>query len=82
MPILPELILTAGAIVLMMVAAFTGRRGSGLTSWASVGAPLSATVAPTSRATASQLVTPPLRRPAKAATIISAIAPTVRISSG
>ena len=29
MPILPELILTVGALVLMMVAAFTGRRGSG-----------------------------------------------------
>ena len=28
-PILPELILTIGAIVLMMVAAFVGRRGVG-----------------------------------------------------
>jgi NADH-quinone oxidoreductase subunit N len=45
MPILPELILTAGAIVLMMVAAFTGRRGSGLTSWASVALLVAATVA-------------------------------------
>ena len=35
-PILPELILTVGAIVLMMVAAFLGRRGSALCSWASV----------------------------------------------
>jgi NADH-quinone oxidoreductase subunit N len=35
-PILPELILTIGSIVLMMVAAFLGRRGSALTSWASV----------------------------------------------
>jgi NADH-quinone oxidoreductase subunit N len=35
-PILPELILTAGSIVLMMVAAFLGRRGSALCSWASV----------------------------------------------
>ncbi len=35
-PILPELILTAGAVVLMMVAAFLGRRGSALCSWASV----------------------------------------------
>jgi NADH-quinone oxidoreductase subunit N len=35
-PILPELILTVGAIVLMMVAAFMGRRGSALCSWASV----------------------------------------------
>ena len=32
----PEILLTAGAVVLMMVAAFMGRRGSGLTSWASV----------------------------------------------
>ena len=35
-PILPELILTIGAIVLMMVAAFMGKRGSSLCSWASV----------------------------------------------
>ena len=35
-PILPELILTVGAIVLMMVAAFLGKRGSSLCSWASV----------------------------------------------
>ena len=35
-PILPELILTVGAIVLMMVAAFLGRRGSSLCTWASV----------------------------------------------
>ncbi len=35
-PILPELILTIGAIVLMMVAAFLGRRGSSLCSWASI----------------------------------------------
>ena len=35
-PILPELILTAGAIVLMMVAAFLGKRGSALCSWTSV----------------------------------------------
>jgi NADH-quinone oxidoreductase subunit N len=45
MPILPELILTVGALVLMMVAAFTGRRGGGLTSWASVGLLVAATVA-------------------------------------
>ena len=44
-PILPELILTAGAILLMMVAAFTGRRGSGLTSWGSVALLVAATVA-------------------------------------
>jgi NADH-quinone oxidoreductase subunit N len=35
-PILPELILTLGGIVLMMVAAFMGRRGSSLCSWAAV----------------------------------------------
>ncbi len=35
-PILPELILTVGAIVLMMVAAFIGRRGSSLCTWAAV----------------------------------------------
>src|SRR4029450_4210253 len=35
-PILPELILTTGGIILMMVAAFLGRRGSSLCSWASV----------------------------------------------
>ncbi len=35
-PILPEIILTIGAIVLMMVAAFMGKRGSSLCSWASV----------------------------------------------
>ena len=45
MPILPELILTVGAIVLMMVAAFTGRHGSALTSWASVALLVGATVA-------------------------------------
>src|SRR5215213_1979117 len=44
-PILPELILTVGAILLMMVAAFSGRRGSGLTSWASVALLIAATVA-------------------------------------
>src|SRR5881394_2943357 len=35
-PLLPELILSIGATVLMIVAAFTGRRGSGLVSWLSV----------------------------------------------
>jgi NADH-quinone oxidoreductase subunit N len=44
-PILPELILTVGAIVLMMAAAFTGRRGGGLTSWASVALLVAATLA-------------------------------------
>ncbi len=33
-PILPELILTVGGIVLMMVAAWGGRRSGGFTSWA------------------------------------------------
>ncbi len=44
-PILPELILTAGAIVLMMIAAFGGRRSGGLVSWAAVALLLGATVA-------------------------------------
>lgn len=35
-PILPELILTVGGIVLMMVAAFLGRRGSALCSWSAI----------------------------------------------
>ena len=43
--ILPELILSVGAIVLMMVAAFTGRRGAGATSWLAVLLLLAATVA-------------------------------------
>ena len=34
--ILPEIILTVGALVLLMVAAFGGRRVTGLTSWAAV----------------------------------------------
>ena len=34
--ILPEIILTLGALILMMVAAFGGRRVTALTSWASV----------------------------------------------
>jgi len=44
-PILPELILTIGSIVLMMVAAFLGRRGSALTSWASIALLVAAAVA-------------------------------------
>jgi NADH-quinone oxidoreductase subunit N len=44
-PILPEVILTVGAIVLMMVAAFVGRRGAAVTSWAAVVLLLGATVA-------------------------------------
>ena len=44
-PILPELIVTIGAIVLMMVAAFGGRRSGGFTSWASVAVLIAATIA-------------------------------------
>ena len=44
-PILPELILMIGAIVLMMVAAFGGRRSGGFTSWASVVVLVAATFA-------------------------------------
>ncbi len=40
----PELLLTAGAIVLMMVAASMGRRGSAVTTWAAVLLLLGATV--------------------------------------
>src|SRR5438067_899189 len=44
-PLLPELILSIGGTVLMMVAAFTGRRGSGLVSWLAVALLIAATVA-------------------------------------
>jgi len=44
-PILPELILMIGAIVLMLVAAFAGRRSGTFTSWASVAVLIGATVA-------------------------------------
>jgi NADH-quinone oxidoreductase subunit N len=44
-PILPELILSIGGTILMMVAAFAGRRGSGLTSWLAVALLMAATVA-------------------------------------
>ena len=44
-PLLPELILSLGGTVLMMVAAFTGRRGSGVTAWLAVALLLGATVA-------------------------------------
>ncbi|MEO5612038.1 MAG: NADH-quinone oxidoreductase subunit NuoN [Sphingomicrobium sp.] len=44
-PILPELILTVGALALMMVAAFAGRRASGATSWAAVALLVAATFA-------------------------------------
>lgn len=44
-PILPELILIVGAIALMMVAAFTGRSGSSVTSWTAVALLAAATLA-------------------------------------
>ncbi len=44
-PILPELILSLGGVVLMMVAAFVGRRGSGITSWLAIALLLAATLA-------------------------------------
>ncbi len=43
--ILPEIILTLGAIALMMVAAFTGRRGAAITTWGAVALLAAATVA-------------------------------------
>ena len=44
-PLLPELILSIGGTILMMVAAFSGRRGSGTVSWLAVVLLLAATVA-------------------------------------
>ena len=44
-PLLPELILSIGGTILMMVAAFGGRRGSAVTSWSAVALLLAATVA-------------------------------------
>ncbi len=44
-PILPELILSIGGIVLMMIAAWTGRRGSALVSWLAIALLLAATIA-------------------------------------
>src|SRR4051795_10571448 len=44
-PILPELILSIGGTILMMVAAFAGRRGSALVSWLAVALLIAATVA-------------------------------------
>jgi NADH-quinone oxidoreductase subunit N len=44
-PLLPELMLSLGGTILMLVAAFTGRRGSTLVSWLSVLLLLGATVA-------------------------------------
>ena len=43
--LLPELILSIGGTILMMVAAFAGRRGSSLTSWLAVALLIAATVA-------------------------------------
>ena len=44
-PIVPELILSAGGIVLMMIAAFGGRRSGTFTSWAAIALLVAATVA-------------------------------------
>ena len=44
-PILPELILSIGGVILMMVAAFTGRRGTALVNWLAIALLLVATVA-------------------------------------
>jgi NADH-quinone oxidoreductase subunit N len=44
-PILPEIILTIGAVVLMMVAAFGGPRSGPFVSWAAVAVLIAATVA-------------------------------------
>jgi len=43
--ILPELIVTVGAIALMMIAAFIGRRGAAFVSWSAVAILIGATVA-------------------------------------
>ena len=43
--IVPEAIVAIGAIVLMMVAAFLGRRGPGIVSWSAVAVLVAATVA-------------------------------------
>ncbi len=44
-PLLPELILSIGGIILMMVAAFSGRRGSGPTNWLAVALLIAASIA-------------------------------------
>src|SRR5437763_4077621 len=44
-PLLPELTLSIGGTILMMVAAFTGRRGAGLASWLAIALLLGATFA-------------------------------------
>jgi NADH-quinone oxidoreductase subunit N len=45
LPLLPELILSIGGTILMIAAAFAGRRGSSLISWLAVALLVSATVA-------------------------------------
>ena len=42
-PILPEIILTVGAVVLMMVAAFLGKRGTSFCTWAAIALLIGAT---------------------------------------
>lgn len=44
-PLVPEIMLSIGGTILMMVAAFAGRRGSALTSWLAVALLLAATAA-------------------------------------
>jgi NADH-quinone oxidoreductase subunit N len=44
-PILPEIILTVGGTILMMVAAFSGRRGTAIVGWLAIATLLAATVA-------------------------------------
>jgi NADH-quinone oxidoreductase subunit N len=44
-PLLPELILSIGGTILMILAAFTGRRGSALVNWLAVAMLIAATVA-------------------------------------
>ncbi len=44
-PLLPEIILSIGAIVLMLAAAFAGRRGTGAISWLAVALLIAASVA-------------------------------------
>ncbi len=44
-PLLPEIILTIGGLVLLMAAAFAGRRGTAAVSWLSVAVLIAATVA-------------------------------------
>src|SRR4051812_10817174 len=44
-PILPELILSIGGAMLMLVAAFAGRRGAGPPSWVAVALLIAATIA-------------------------------------